>query len=172
MTEPDQAAPVDLDAAPTVRQHIGATFRRYRLAVDATADEVAAAARAMGLRWDGHLIGQLECGHKAISVETLMALPELLHACGLKGISPMDFLPSGLPERPPVHDRVTETERKAARAVGIEPAMMRAIALDLWGRSLVEERDRRTGHDVSGRSRQAVRGHVTRALLAELRAAT
>jgi transcriptional regulator with XRE-family HTH domain len=64
-------------------------------------------------------------------------------------------------------------EVKAAQALGVGRADLNMAARRLWGRGLTAERDRRlaeaTGdREVSARSRQAMRGHVTRQLLAEL----
>jgi len=52
------------------------------------------------------------------------------------------------------------------------PLEVALLARRLWGASIAEERDRRLGpSEATPRVRQAERGHVTRALLAELRAA-
>lgn len=69
-----------------------------------------------------------------------------------------------------------EPERHAARALDVHPARVLRFAYQLWGQGLTEERDARLAArgDGSGddpRRRQALRGHVTRELLAELRQA-
>jgi transcriptional regulator with XRE-family HTH domain len=70
-----------------------------------------------------------------------------------------------------------EADRKAARALGIGVVELKKAARRLWTRSLVRERERRLNGrlrnrgEVSARSRQAMRAHVTRELLAELRGA-
>lgn len=65
-----------------------------------------------------------------------------------------------------------ETVKKAARKLGVDPLDVALVALKLWGRDLPTERDARVAEtvpeDASARTRQALRGHVTRALLAEL----
>lgn len=82
--------------------------------------------------------------------------------------------------RPGVRERIPErveseldAQRKAARSLGVEPGMIGLAAWQLWGRNLTDERDarvsRRVGNDVSARSLQAHRGHVTRELLEEIR---
>jgi transcriptional regulator with XRE-family HTH domain len=73
--------------------------------------------------------------------------------------------------------RSTEREEaaaKAARALGISRSEIDSLAQALWGTSLPAERDRRLAEmpdaeELSARSRQARRGHITRALLSELR---
>lgn len=64
-------------------------------------------------------------------------------------------------------------EQKAARSLGAEPLDVALAARRLWRRSLTEERDARaseaSGADATPRQRQAIRGHVTRALLEDLR---
>jgi transcriptional regulator with XRE-family HTH domain len=65
-----------------------------------------------------------------------------------------------------------EAEQKAARKFGIGAQQLSIFAFDLWGRSLTEERDARVNEadaqSGSAKSLQALRGHVTRHLLAEL----
>jgi transcriptional regulator with XRE-family HTH domain len=67
-----------------------------------------------------------------------------------------------------------EATAKAARALGISEHDLVALAKKVWGTSLPAERDRRLAEmpdaeELSARSRQARRGHITRVLLSELR---
>ncbi len=67
-----------------------------------------------------------------------------------------------------------EAEKKAARRLGMPGPELVELAHERWGRGLTAERDRRVRSDSGDRelsraARQALRGHVTRALLAELR---
>ena len=66
-----------------------------------------------------------------------------------------------------------EAEQKAAARLGTSPMVVARAAAKRWGRSFTGERDRRVGElhpaDASPRTIQALRGHVARALLAELR---
>lgn len=63
-------------------------------------------------------------------------------------------------------------ESKAAAKLKTDAKYVSVAAFGLWGRSLTEERDRRLADrsdvDISARSRQAARGHITRELLQEL----
>jgi hypothetical protein len=65
-----------------------------------------------------------------------------------------------------------DAERKAARKLGVEPLRLSVAAHGRYGRSFTDERDARVADqapaDASPRSLQALRGHVTRAMLAEL----
>lgn len=65
-----------------------------------------------------------------------------------------------------------EAERKAARKLGVDPLEVVVASASRWGRSLTAERDRRVAglvdESTAPRTIQSVRGHVTRALLAEL----
>jgi hypothetical protein len=65
-----------------------------------------------------------------------------------------------------------DLEQKIARRVGLDPLVVALIAQATWGRSLTEERDRRVAAEAPGaappRAVQALRGHVTRALLQQL----
>ena len=67
----------------------------------------------------------------------------------------------------------SDTERHAARRLGVEIPQLKLSARVLWEhRGFDEERDRRVGDvdQLEPRSRQARRGLVTREMLAELRA--
>jgi transcriptional regulator with XRE-family HTH domain len=65
-----------------------------------------------------------------------------------------------------------DAERKAARKLGVRPLVLSAAAHGRYGRSFTAERDARVAEqapaDAAPRSLQALRGHVTRAMLAEL----
>ena len=65
-----------------------------------------------------------------------------------------------------------DAEQKAATKLGRPPLYIAVAARKLWGRSLTDERDRRVAEqapaDISSRALQALRGHITRALLLEL----
>ena len=73
----------------------------------------------------------------------------------------------------PVAPRPQEAEQKAAKRLGVTADDIMAGALYLWGRTLSAERDARAEKqatdDASPRRLQAIRGHVTRDLLNELR---
>jgi hypothetical protein len=68
---------------------------------------------------------------------------------------------------------IGDPERHAARKLGTTPERLSLAALARWGRTLVEERDYRLkqrlkDEDASGCGAQALRGHITRELVAEL----
>jgi transcriptional regulator with XRE-family HTH domain len=71
-----------------------------------------------------------------------------------------------------VVEAVGDAERKAARHLGVDPVTVSAAAHRKWGRSFTAERDTRAADLVEEgagrRALQALRGHVTRQLLAEL----
>jgi hypothetical protein len=70
-------------------------------------------------------------------------------------------------------DKLGEPEEHAAKRLRTFPLMVAAAARKRWGRAFTEERNRRvaeqTPAEASTRTRQALRGHVARALLEELR---
>jgi hypothetical protein len=70
-------------------------------------------------------------------------------------------------------DALGDAETKAAASLGVTPALLALAARKRWGRSLTAERDRRLadrGHTgAEPRTLQALRGHITRELLEELR---
>jgi len=65
-----------------------------------------------------------------------------------------------------------DAERKAARRLGVPPLDLSVAAHGRYGRSFSDERDRRVAEeapdDATPRTLQALRGHVTRAMVAEL----
>jgi transcriptional regulator with XRE-family HTH domain len=67
---------------------------------------------------------------------------------------------------------IDDTERKAAKRLGVDPHVVAIVAFALWGRSLAAERDARVSEQAprpgAARSTQAVRGHVTRILLKDI----
>ena len=68
-------------------------------------------------------------------------------------------------------DPPTDSERHAARRLGVEVPILKCTALTFFDhRDFDEERDRRVGNvdELAPRSRQARRGLVTREMLAEL----
>ena len=68
---------------------------------------------------------------------------------------------------------VGDTERKAANRLGTTPVLVSVAAFGRYGCSLADERDARVEEsapdDATDRTLQALRGHVTRELLDELR---
>lgn len=65
-------------------------------------------------------------------------------------------------------------DQKAAKALGLTVTRLEELTKPRWGRYFTEEREARLnaqvkGREVSPRSRQALRGHITRKLLDELR---
>ncbi len=75
-------------------------------------------------------------------------------------------------DRLSVFETASDTERRAARRLGVEIAQVKLSARVLWDhRDFDDERDGRIGDvdELEPRSRQARRGLVTREMLAELR---
>jgi transcriptional regulator with XRE-family HTH domain len=86
-----------------------------------------------------------------------------------------------LPAADPAELKAAESLRKADGLAGLTPVDVQLAAERLWGRRIAEERDRRlmaeesrreseglAAASTSPRGRQALRGHITRALLDEL----
>jgi transcriptional regulator with XRE-family HTH domain len=72
-------------------------------------------------------------------------------------------------------EAIHEATGKAARRLGRTPTEVSVASAELWGRPLTHERDARLNDDAADgdedpRRRQARRGHITRALIEELRA--
>lgn len=92
-----------------------------------------------------------------------------IRGCRLKARTAV-FTVKTNPARLIVADALGVAEQKAAKRLNVEPLKIAKASRKLWGCSLPEERDRRLeGHGATPRSLQALRGHVTRELLEELR---
>ena len=68
-----------------------------------------------------------------------------------------------------------EAEKKAAAVLGLDPRRVAVLSVKLWGHSLTTEREVRFKTQEPGtsgaRSLRTLRGHITRGLITELRAA-
>lgn len=224
----------------TVDQAIGQRIKELRLESGLRQDQVATAARRVGLGWTQSTVAAIERGNRALSLGEWFLLPtvvgfaggmtghwpklaELLPDSGRVAVSAkttadVDILRAELAGQLD-HDSRTlgdydtpfirqlnestrrhvakwkrllplwpgmtvggaedaeeaargDAERKAARKLGVEPLALSVAAHGRYGRSFTEERDARVAEhapaDASPRSLQALRGHVTRAMLAEL----
>jgi hypothetical protein len=208
---------------------VGASLRARRQAAGVRLEQVAAAARSVGLTdWRTITVATIELGRRNLSAGELLLLPRIVAEVGLGRVSLASLIPNDgrlvrladdavvparrlrawLPEwrapyptyprlipawrrkpRGPVISLAAldaldrSAERHAARRLGIEAETVAQAAQARWGHSLSDERDARvrerearlhaayvvaTPADVA-RRRQAERGHVTRALLDELR---
>ncbi|MDP8969805.1 MAG: hypothetical protein M3N52_04790 [Actinomycetota bacterium] len=151
-----------------------------------------------GLRWSVNRVSQVETLHRSLSPLEIVGLTsvfEVPHVALLAGDDEIELpdgstvplaeirtaleggtaaLRRGLLESVETVRRQAEVERveldKLGRRLGLSWDELNFLATEIYGRSLFEEREARTG-DVSGlaqRSAQTKRGHATRALLAEL----
>lgn len=68
------------NAVMPLRAFLGRRVREIREQHDGRQDDLAAAARQLGLTWSRSVIGALERGDKALSAEELILLPEILNA--------------------------------------------------------------------------------------------
>lgn len=228
----------------TVDQAIGQRLRELRLEHGLRQDQVATAARQVGLDWTQASVAAIERGDRELSLGEWFLLPtvigfaggvtgpwpklaELLPDAGRVALSAettadVDVLRAELAgrldydSRRPFGDydgpyqrtfnertrRFTaelrrllplwpgmtsnglrdardaargDAERKAARKLGVDSLRLSVAAHGRYGRSFTAERNDRVAEqapaDASPRSLQALRGHVTRAMLAELAAA-
>jgi transcriptional regulator with XRE-family HTH domain len=116
--------------------------------------------------WGGFKLPRVAAGPRAPSVERWRVIERLwpdVHGGGrldLQRLHQVERAAAG------------EAEQNAARTFGVEALEVAAAAHRLWGRSLTAEREARveaeSGGDIPASAVRARRGHVTRALLAEL----
>ena len=100
--------------------------------------------------------------------------PMAKHALQWRRILREEGLPDDAVPWPMYHAATKEAERTAARKLNLDPPRLVAISFRLWGHSLTAERDDRVANREDSealppRVRQALRGHMTRELLRELR---
>jgi transcriptional regulator with XRE-family HTH domain len=105
------------------------------------------------------------------TAEQIAGLPELRRQLEAEGVeaTPQSLTQAAQAER-------GEAEKKAAAILGIDPRRVAVLSLKLWGRSLTAEREARLAQhapEATGAgSLRTLRGHITRHLIAELRAAS
>ena len=104
------------------------------------------------------------------TAEQIAGLPELRRQLEAEGV---DATPQSLTQA--AQGERGEAEKKAAVVLGIDPRGVAVLSLRLWGRSLTAEREARFAQHEPETTRagslRTLRGHITRDLIAELRAA-
>lgn len=181
-------------------QALGARIRDIRTGAGMTGDELADAAQrtGFGFRWDRSTITRIEKGERVLSWWELVNLPQVFAAAGyatsLKDLfdpplairinghtlavgwdaigGPPDGY-SSLPERLRKPFTMTETERRAAKSLGVQPRVLDLLSWRRYGRRFVTERNERAAAeirpDATTREAESARRWATRRMLAELR---
>jgi transcriptional regulator with XRE-family HTH domain len=180
----------------TLSEALVAGFARRRRELGKTQDEIARDLRLVGFDWTRATVAAYERGERGISREEEIGLlhayetnlPTVLDGFGFLQITPamrtqaedvIRILAKGLfaddaSVLEPGYDVEAgfDAEAKTAARFGVEPILVVRAAHRLWGRGLTDERERRIAEradpDASPRTLQAIRGHVTRELVAEL----
>lgn len=173
---------------------VGKNLASHRLRVKKTQREAAAILREHGLNWSPGNLAQLETGRRAS-----VRMEELVLMSAAFGVDLVSWFGGDPKQRVALADGVAVTlgslrgflanpgsplmilskggesdmdpVRDAAGRLGVTVESLEEASLARWGRSFLQERDRRVG-DVSmanPRSVQAWRGHATRTLVGELR---
>jgi transcriptional regulator with XRE-family HTH domain len=175
-------------------------LRRLRDSGGWTQVELASRARELGLEWTADTVVAIESSRREFSLAEALLVPRLLNAnlaelakagdedlvvvkgqelqaetwealvAGKRLLRLSRLLDSSL------RQASNEAEKKAARSLGVSAADLVVLANRLWNRGLTDERDARVRAEVGAAElpkakRQALRGHVTRRLLQELREA-
>ena len=170
-------------------------LREVRLEKRWTQEQFAIRAQEQGIPWNRDTVKNVEEGAREVSLGEFfpllpllgMSLEELLPGGTgatlrrqLDGHRDAVVSPATVQLRGTIPVAVTATatvrlaEQKAAASLGITPTQVQELAERAWNRDLTTERDARVSErtedkEVSARSLQALRGHVTRELLNELR---
>lgn len=160
-----------------IDSHLARRLRELRRERNVTADGLAVTARRLGLGWSRSTVSAIETGVRGLSARELVALPVVFAAIdegtGRPPVTIDDLYPvrQTAPPRHPVAG-ATEVEYRIARQLGVTVDQLDRLCRRLWGRNLVDERDRRVTEGprpLTARSLQARRGHATRTMLTELR---
>lgn len=174
---------------------VGENLARLRASRRQTQTEAAAFLREHGLSWSSANVAQIESGRRQnLTVTDLVMLSDAYKvqpAEWFAGKGSIQIAEHVRITREELRQALAggdftvmlDAHQRARRYVGSEPARaaslqlrrpveeVEAAAADLWRRSVQDERDQRVGDvaDRPMRSVQALRGQVTRALVAELR---
>jgi transcriptional regulator with XRE-family HTH domain len=177
---------------------IGEELRRIREKRGWRQEDLARELRRWDPRWTRASVAALERGGRNLTVAELFMIAEAVTGVSIEDLLPREgeeveiapgrtVPPELLQRRLKLRDYVLraetivvnlsgeargEAEEKIARKLGVTALAVVEAAHSLWGRTLATERDRRLAEqakDVTPRRRQALRGHVTRSLVAELR---
>lgn len=158
---------------------IGRQVRLLREAAELSQEQVARELRHFGIRWTKATVGKVERGERTLTAPEVWAVADIVDA------AVTDVLESTALEQARIDTyaivqseemadmTADEVERRAAQQLGRTPAEVSEAARRLWGRGLADERDARAterqSDPTSAAQRQAVRGHVTRELVRDLR---
>lgn len=105
--------------------------------------------------------------HQVLTADGSLAVPAALLARSVAGKAPTGAEPLTDGEA-----EARDDERKAARRLELTPDVFRAVVHAMYGRPFHVERDSRIdGDGRTARSMQALRGHATRTLVAEIESA-
>lgn len=159
-----------------ISDKLAVRFRELRLGMGLTQDELAREIRnRVGFDWTRDTITAIEGRCRQISISELVYLP-CVFGIGVEeilGVKLQTLEKCDLAARVGACSNSWSTgsaEEKAAKKFDVDVSEIVDASNKLWGRTLTDERDRRCKleSDTTYRSRQALRGHVTRKLLREL----
>ena len=163
-----------------MRKLVGDRMREWRRGAGLRQDDVARAAREVGLSWLRDTVAAIERGSRMVRVDEFLMLSLFINGPfavrldardeGVQGF--LDEVTRGTTYVERSLYGLGDADRKAARRLGVPLIEVAIFSKDLWGRPLSAERDARVvgrlGEFPSKRSLQAHRGHVTRELSGEL----
>jgi transcriptional regulator with XRE-family HTH domain len=170
-------------------RRLGEYLRTLRTNQGAQQEQIAAAARALGLKWDRSTVNAIERGVRQLLVYELIVLPGILMKVGITTLNGMEIpydailtvvqheLRRSLKAQPASTGREAalqaiieeEVVQRTAPRYKVPPELLARASLKLWGHGLTAERElrfKRLHGDVV--PTRALRGHVTRQCMAEI----
>lgn len=158
-----------------VDEAIGRALRIEREARMWTRSDVALAMTRGGFPWTHQTVGMIERAERSLKAAELLRLAFVLDVSPLRLVDDAEYVATQVPVVEDGRAVITETDERFARRLRVSAEVVQDIAHQLWGQSVTVERDNRTAARLTGcanrRSVQAIRGHVSRDLYAEIDAA-
>jgi transcriptional regulator with XRE-family HTH domain len=179
--------------AVNLNRLVGQALRDLRISRGRQQEQVAAAARALGVPWTRSTVTAIERGGRQVFLHELLLIPNIFQSAGItredgtpfeirdllsdaliarwrSGLAQVSITPAtahlGLQGGPPSLDTIAREDaiQKGALRFKVSPTRLAQAALRAWGHGFQEEREARLRSEAS----RGYRGHVSRVLFREL----
>lgn len=145
-----------------------------------TMEDLVTCGKVHGAKWSVGSVGRIESGDFKATLDTLILISQALGT--LHDSEPIsierllrtndnttqniiNWVKGGDLEVAPVENYITAGEERLAKSIGITGQCLREKSIDLWGKTIEDQRDMLAGHAASAQKR----GRVTRQLLHDIK---